>query len=238
MPTVPGRDVAMYTSSRVLSPGAWADFADRVRALVAEGQRARAQLLCDSVLQLNHVGQHPEARLSVEGFVITQFPCTELGCQRCIAGYGGFRFPWVGSWTRRGTLAQELRRAVKCGRPTMHLRSILPRWTWLRMGTAWSKPSAPASSGGSYAGWRYTRTEFGFMSSTTCCGSIKLDESSGRHPPRGSGIALTRHLQPTGQGMPCGASSKRSIILELSHASATTAGCQPSTGTCVLTASP
>lgn len=31
-------------------------------------------------------------------------PCTQFPCERCLLARGGFKFPWVGAWTPRGTI--------------------------------------------------------------------------------------------------------------------------------------
>ena len=48
MPGTPGVDEAMYTDCRILSPGAWMDFSQHVRTMVAERRPAEAHTLCES----------------------------------------------------------------------------------------------------------------------------------------------------------------------------------------------
>ena len=37
---------------------------------------------------------------------IRRIPCAEVPCTRCERRLGGFRFPWVGTWTRRAVVVQ------------------------------------------------------------------------------------------------------------------------------------
>ena len=90
-----GVHVVMFTDAEVLSSAAFIEFRRQVDALLARGDRAGALRLWGSVVLFEHMP--PSTRL---GDGPTGFPCV---CPRCDQGRGGFVFPWVGIWKRRGT---------------------------------------------------------------------------------------------------------------------------------------
>ena len=107
MPYTPGVDEAVMSRYAVLTPAAWQDFAAYVQQLEAGGHHGRARTLASSVVGIRHAGHGLPGgsagvlRPSWSLPPIPWVPCREEGCLRCREGRGGFRFPWIGVWSRR-----------------------------------------------------------------------------------------------------------------------------------------
>ena len=108
-PLVPGRDVAIYTESSVLTPATYADFVSRVRELLLAGERASALTLWESVVEiLHHPARGGQQLLGFPDFPpLRVAPCVDMECARCQGQRGGFRFPWRGEWSRRRSVVRE-----------------------------------------------------------------------------------------------------------------------------------
>ena len=95
--------LAIHTDAQVLHMGALLEFRARLRKLVAAGEHHEAALLWGSVLEIQHYPPPPPGL--IEGLppgvpAVRTMPCSEVGCQRCREGLGGFRFPFVGTFSR------------------------------------------------------------------------------------------------------------------------------------------
>ena len=102
-----GVDVAVHCNEALLSAGALLDFRAHVEGLLARGGRAGALVVWESVVVFIHEPHIPDAEFVVDGLPpLEECPCTLSPCPRCEQGRGGFRFPWLGVWTRRSVLAQ------------------------------------------------------------------------------------------------------------------------------------
>ena len=105
---LPGLDVGVFTHEAIYTPGAYLDFQSRVRELIAAGDRGGALMLWNSVVEvLHHPARqgwalHGERELPL----LRVAPCVGYSRARCHNQRGGFRFPWIGVWTRRSVLAQ------------------------------------------------------------------------------------------------------------------------------------
>lgn len=96
---------ARHCSFQLLHAPAWADFAAHVASLRRDGKELEITRLCKSVVEIQHVPIAVGLERTSAGMPpILQAVCCSNPCQRCLEGKGGFRFPWVGTWTRRGTI--------------------------------------------------------------------------------------------------------------------------------------
>ena len=99
------RDVATHTAHAVLSAAAFADFQSEVVRLQAAGDGRGAVRLWTSAVEVVH---KPWGRLPMvrpPGLPPLRWsPCMDATCQRCLEQKGGFKFPWLGPWTRRRVL--------------------------------------------------------------------------------------------------------------------------------------
>ena len=102
-----GIDVALFTDLQVLTPAAWLDFTAHIESMLAAGRRDSALVLWESVVEIFHVGSPSGAVLQSPTMPpLRRIPCTEVPCSRCERRLGGFRLPWVGTWTRRAVVVQ------------------------------------------------------------------------------------------------------------------------------------
>ena len=100
-----GVHVAMFTAAEVLSSAAFIEFRRQVDALLARGDRAGALRLWSSVVLFEHMPPSSRAGDGPVGFPPMRISvCPKSACPRCDQGRGGYVFPWVGIWNRRGTI--------------------------------------------------------------------------------------------------------------------------------------
>ena len=101
-----GTQYAMRTECQVLSPAAFMDFRYEVNRRLQSGVATQARVLWESVVEIRHAGSVPMA--VVGGFPelpeLRWAPCTTVDCRRCAERRGGFQFPWLGFWCRRGVV--------------------------------------------------------------------------------------------------------------------------------------
>ena len=99
----PGIDVAVHTEFKMLSTAAWWDFKQHIIRVQARGDRVATLRLWQSVgMVCIFPRKNGESAFEVPGLPpILLLPCTEDQCQRCRDRVGGFRFSWIGIWTRR-----------------------------------------------------------------------------------------------------------------------------------------
>ena len=99
----PGVDVAVHTYEPLLATAAWLDTAQHLRALMAAGQTVAAWRIFASVVEIRHAPAGPVLSSTIPGLPpFRRVPCVAADCARCREGRGGFQFPFVGLWTRRG----------------------------------------------------------------------------------------------------------------------------------------
>ena len=105
---IPGVHVAIHTRAEILHTAAWLDFSNYVRSLLRLGRLVEARTLWESVVEVIHNGTNPNVEVlgipELPG--ILRMPCMESPCVRCDTRRGGFKFPFVGIWTRTAVLAQ------------------------------------------------------------------------------------------------------------------------------------
>ena len=100
-----GVHVAMFTDAEVLSSAAFLEFRRQVDALLARGDRAGALRHWSSVVLFEHMPPSSRPGDGPAGFPPMRISiCPKSVCPRCDQGRGGFVFPWVGIWNRRGTI--------------------------------------------------------------------------------------------------------------------------------------
>ena len=107
--SVPGIDIAIHTNEALLSTGAWMDFASHVRKLSFMGKHDEARRLWDSVFEVVHLGIDPSTPVlqQLDMPPIRRVPCCCSNCERCSHGRGGFKFPFIGVWTRRAVFPRD-----------------------------------------------------------------------------------------------------------------------------------
>ena len=94
--------VVRHTEWTVLSAAARASFAGHIAELLRAGRHAEAHRLWDEVFEVVHKPWPQQYPLDVEGMPpIRMLVCTVESCARCLAGRGGFCFPFLGPWCRR-----------------------------------------------------------------------------------------------------------------------------------------
>ena len=100
--------VLVHTSDKVLHPGARHDFQRHVESLVKHGQRETAAELWSAVAEVQHLPV-PEVPVldNQELGPMAAIVCTEQECIRCREHRGGYRFPWLGRWSRSAALPKE-----------------------------------------------------------------------------------------------------------------------------------
>lgn len=102
-----GVSAAVHTDAPILSAAAVSEFLSYVQKLVAEGDGDTALALWCSVVEIVHLPPPPGNILEIPGFPpMLRIGCADTECRRCAEQRGGFRFPWIGCWTRRGTLVR------------------------------------------------------------------------------------------------------------------------------------
>ena len=95
----------VHTADQLLHPAAKVDFDNHVRMLVESGQEAAAHGLWSDVVEVRHLPPPEDEPLQFPRLgPLTASVCTAPNCGRCDAYRGGFQFPWIGRWTRSGTL--------------------------------------------------------------------------------------------------------------------------------------
>ena len=100
-----GVHVAMFTAAEVLSSAAFIEFRRQVDALLARGDRAGAMRLWSSVVLFEHTPPSSRPGDGPAGFPPMRISvCPKSARPRCDQGRGGYVFPWVGIWNRRGTI--------------------------------------------------------------------------------------------------------------------------------------
>ena len=105
-----GINVAAFTEEPTLATAAWLDFKAHILRLLEAGHVGLARELWASVVEIDHHPALPISALSIEGMPpIKRMPCLIEPCQRCSTKRGGFRFPWIGLWTKRAVLVQANR---------------------------------------------------------------------------------------------------------------------------------
>ena len=105
---IPGIHVAVHTEEQLLSAGAWMDFSQYVTTLVLAGRMDEARVLWGSVFEVVHLGVDPAMPVLQDPRLppLRRIPCCVKPCRRCESALGGFKFPFVGLWTRRAVFAQ------------------------------------------------------------------------------------------------------------------------------------
>ena len=100
-----GITVAMHTDVAILHAAAVTEFLGHVQR--SNNQREEAMELWQSVVEVVHFPPPPGNVLEAPGFrPMLQIGCADPECRRCLKKRGGFRFPWLGVWTRPGTLVR------------------------------------------------------------------------------------------------------------------------------------
>ena len=101
-----GVHVAMFTADEVLSAAAFLEFRRQVDALLAQGDWAGALRLWSSVVIFEHMPPTTRPGTGREGFPLCGLPYVPRVsvCPCCDQGRGGYVFPWIGIWNRRGTV--------------------------------------------------------------------------------------------------------------------------------------
>ncbi len=98
----------VHTADQLLHPAAKVDFDNHVRTLVESGQEAAARALWAAVVEVRHLPPPEDEPLQFPSLgPLTVSVCTSPECRRCDEYRGGFQFPWIGRWTRSGTLVHE-----------------------------------------------------------------------------------------------------------------------------------
>eukprot|EP00438_Fugacium_kawagutii_P021829 Skav232620 [mRNA] locus=scaffold1260:106753:110214:+ [translate_table: standard] len=101
----PGIDHAVATAAQVLHAAAWLDFKTHIAALVQAGKLREAFRCWVSVVEIFHAPwQAPSLGEFDELPPLRRAACGEFPCDRCATRRGGFKFPWLGTWTSRGVL--------------------------------------------------------------------------------------------------------------------------------------
>ena len=99
--------VAAHTDVQLLHSAAVVDFLRQIRALLDDEQVGAAAVLWNSVVEIVHI---PVPEQPVREFqalpAMRRITCSEVGCAQCEQQRGGFRFPWLGVWTRRFAVVQ------------------------------------------------------------------------------------------------------------------------------------
>ena len=105
----PGIHVAVHTEEPLLSAGAWMDFSQHVNTLVLGGRLDEARSRWGSVFEIVHLGVDPALPVLQDTRLppLRRIPCCAKPCVRCETARGGFKFPFVGVWCRRGVFAQR-----------------------------------------------------------------------------------------------------------------------------------
>ena len=97
--------LARHCDHQLLHAAAWAEFSSHVASLRAAGKHEEVARLCRSVVEIQHLPITVGLERTQPGMQpVAQAVCCQDPCQRCSENRGGFRFPWVGTWTRRGTI--------------------------------------------------------------------------------------------------------------------------------------
>ena len=98
-----GIDVAVHCKEPLLHAAAFSSFEVYIHGLLEQGRMSDAITLWDSVVEIQHLPIPDEPLLSpIRGLPpMRKSVCCEVGCLRCEQRRGGYRFPWVGVWTRR-----------------------------------------------------------------------------------------------------------------------------------------
>lgn len=98
---------AVHTDTQILHSAAVVDFIGWVRTLVENGHMEDAAELWDSVAEVVHMPV-PESPLREFASLppMRRIPCCVEDCTRCREQRGGFRFPWLGVWSRRSLVVQ------------------------------------------------------------------------------------------------------------------------------------
>ena len=104
---VRGVTTAVHTDTQILHSAAVVDFIGWVRTLVENGHMEDAAELWDSVAEVVHMPV-PESPLREFASLppMRRIPCCVEDCTRCREQRGGFRFPWLGVWSRRSLVVQ------------------------------------------------------------------------------------------------------------------------------------
>lgn len=127
-----GIDVAVHCKEPILHAAAFSSFEVHIHGLLEQGKMSEAIMLWDSVVEIQHLPIPEEPLLSpVRGLPpMRKSICCEAGCLRCEHRRGGYRFPWVGMWTRRcavvrpGASAVEAWQAYGASTATMELLQL------------------------------------------------------------------------------------------------------------------
>ena len=99
--------VAGHTDLQVLHAAAATEFLQHVRTLLAEGREPEARQWWASVVEFVHLPPPEEQVVEIRGLPPMQrVACSIRGCQRCLERRGGFRFPWIGPWSRRSIVVE------------------------------------------------------------------------------------------------------------------------------------
>ena len=98
-----GIDVAVHCKEPLLHAAAFSSFEVYIHGLLEQGRMSDAITLWDSVVEIQHLPIPDEPLLSpIRGLPpMRKSVCCEVGCLRCEQRRGGYRFLWVGVWTRR-----------------------------------------------------------------------------------------------------------------------------------------
>ena len=115
--------MAAFTEEPTLATAAWLDFKAHILRLLEAGHLGLARELWESVVEIDHHPALPLSALSIEGLPpIKRMPCLVQPCTRCSTKRGGFKFPWIGLWTKRAVLvradrppSEAWRRYSECG---------------------------------------------------------------------------------------------------------------------------
>ena len=98
---------AVHTRDPILHAAARIDFEHHVRSLLATGRKNEAETLWESVFEVQHQPAPRAPILDGTGLPpMAAMACTVRGCERCTNRAGGFRFPWIGIWSKTGVLVQ------------------------------------------------------------------------------------------------------------------------------------
>ena len=102
------QSLVVHTVDKVLHPGARHDFQQYVESLVKDGQREEAAELWSAVAEVQHLPVPGVPVLDCRELgSMAAIVCTEVDCIRCREHRGGYRFPWIGRWSRSAVLPRE-----------------------------------------------------------------------------------------------------------------------------------
>ena len=106
--------MAAHCNEPVLHAAAYTAFESHIQKLLEQGQRELALQLWGSVVEIKHLPIGEPTLAQVQGMPPMRWTvCCQAECVRCEHHRGGYQFPWIGIWTKPGTLVQHGASAVE-----------------------------------------------------------------------------------------------------------------------------